>query len=220
MYRDFRDRTTVFGGVIATVSRAADARWQRTVGARLAANSSPATTSSARRAPRNRARRSRRRRPHARCASAGRPQPRLLAAPLRRRSVCAEPDADAQRPSDDDRRRLRAPGSTASRSASARRDGAGDDEGADDADLGRPRQPAQPLADRHGAAEAGRHARAGRSGDERRLPPDQRAGGQGHSQRIADVPRSASSSKHLVPAAGGQRATPICAGSSRRRSSC
>ena len=37
-----------------------------------------------------------------------------------------------------------------------RRDGAGDDEGADDADLGRSAEPHQPLADDHGAAQAGR----------------------------------------------------------------
>ena len=72
------------------------------------------------------------------------------------RSRRAQPQRDAQRPADDHRRRHPARLLRHRRRRKPRRARAGDDEGADDADLGRSAEPAQPLADRDGAAEAGR----------------------------------------------------------------
>ena len=51
--------------------------------------------------------------------------------------------------------------------------------------MGRPAEPAQPMADHHGEAEAWRVARTGGSRDERDLPPDQRAGAEGNPDGIA-----------------------------------
>ena len=100
-----------------------------------------------------------RRRPDAWRTSGGGAQPQLLDAPVRRRSVGAEPDHVAQRPADDHRRRRAGRLLRHRRRREPRRDGAGDDEGADDADLGRSAEPPQPLAHGDGAAEAGRRRR-------------------------------------------------------------
>ena len=54
-----------------------------------------------------------------------------------------------------------------------------DDEGADDAELGRRGQPAQPLGERVRPVEAGRHPGAGQSGASAVLPRHPRAGGAG-----------------------------------------
>ncbi len=159
------------------------------------------------------------RRPDAGRTSGRGAQPQLLDAALRRRSVGAQPHHLAQRPADDHRRRRAGRLLRHRRRREPRRDGAGDDEGADDADLGRSAEPHQPLADDHGAAQAGRPAGAGGSGDERPVSPDQRAGAGAAHQRVAAVSRSLSRQASL-PASRPERASRICASSSRRRSWC
>src|SRR5207245_1289530 len=98
-----------------------------------------------------------------------------------------QPDDRLERTPDDHRRRDRAWVLRNRAWRSARRNGAGDDEGTDDADVGRPREPPQPMAHADGAAEAGRVDAGSRSIDERALSPDQRGGSEAQRRLLADI---------------------------------
>ena len=88
-------------------------------------------------------------------------------------------DDHRQQPHADDHRRLAGRLRRPRHRLRAERPRAGDDEGADDAELGRHGQPAQPLGERVRPIEAGRHARAGQGRAAAVLPRTPRAGSAG-----------------------------------------
>ena len=128
-------------------------------------------------------------RPHARRAPGGRDQPGLLAAPLRRRRRRDRASDQRQRRAADGRGCFGARLSRRADRALRRRVRSADDEGADDADLERPRRSPGDVARGDGAAQAGRVARAGRGGDGRRVPAGARGRGARDGRPPAEVPR-------------------------------
>ncbi len=220
MYTDLRDRNEVLSGLIARMPVRHDCRLAGQVRARVGGARDGQLLRGAGGEARDRPDVQRRGRSHAWRASHRGAELRLLAATLRRRSVGAQPVDPRQRPSAHHRRRVGAWFHGHRGRFQPRRHGPGDDEGADDADLERPRQPAQPLAEPHGTAEAGRHRHAGRGSAERGLPADQRGGNRGdHEHPVRDVPRTLSSTNISTCFQGGA-ACPTCAASSRSRCSC
>ncbi len=162
------------------------------------------------------------RRPHAGRASGRGNQLQLLAAPVRRFAGSAQSGCHRQQHADHDRRRRAAGLCRSARDRDARSLHAADDEGAGDAHVGRPRQPAQPLGVGDRTVEAGAHCGHGKATARRALSADQRiraAGGAGVRVGHADV-QGALSRQAADIASGEPRAVGPPRRRRRRRSSC